>query len=115
VNGMRVVMTSQPTSLTGKLIDVLGRPAPEYAVIVFSTDRAHWASAPRRMTGLVKLDSAGGYRITGLPPGTYYLSAVTDAEPSELADPAFLEQLAAASLTITLKEGETKVQDLKLR
>jgi uncharacterized protein (DUF2141 family) len=115
VNGIRVVMTSQPTSLTGKLIDALGRPAPEYAVIVFSTDRAHWTSAPRRMTGLVKLDSAGGYRITGLPPGTYHLSAVTDAEPSELADPAFLEQLAAASLTITLKEGETKVQDLKLR
>jgi len=41
-----------------------------------------------------------------LPPGTYYLSAVTDAEPTELGDTAFLEQLAAASLTFTLKEGE---------
>jgi hypothetical protein len=67
------------------------------------------------MTGLVKLDSRGSYRISGLPPGTYYLSAVTDAEPSELADPAFLEQLAAASLTFTLKEGEVKVQDLKIK
>lgn len=115
VAGLRVVMTSQPTRLTGSLVDGLGRPAPEYAVIVFSTDRAHWTTAPRRMSGLVKLDSAGSYRITGLPPGTYYLSAVTDAEPSELADPAFLEQLAAAALTITLGEGEVKVQDLKMR
>lgn len=115
VTAMRVVLTSQPTQITGTLFDGLGRPAPEYAVIVFSTDRSHWAAAPRRMTGLVKLDSRGSYRISGLPPGTYYLSAVTDAEPSELADPAFLEQLAAASLTFTLKEGEVKVQDLKMR
>jgi hypothetical protein len=63
----------------------------------------------------VKLDSRGSYRISGLPPGTYYLSAVTDAEPSELADPSFLEQLAAASLTFTLKEGEVKVQDIKMK
>ncbi len=115
VTGMRVVLTSQPTQLTGTLFDGLGRPAAEYAVIVFSTDRAHWASAPRRMTGLVKLDSRGSYRISGLPPGTYYLAAVTDADPSDLGDPAFLEQLAAASLTFTLKEGENKVQDLKMR
>jgi hypothetical protein len=115
VSGLRVVLTSQPTQLSGTLLDGLGRPAPEYAVIVFSTDRAHWTTAPRRMTGLVKLDSRGSYRISGLPPGTYYLSAVTDAEPSELVDPSFLEQLAAASLTFTLKEGEVKVQDIKMK
>jgi hypothetical protein len=115
IAGLHVVLTSQPTQLSGTLFDGLGRPAPEYAVIVFSTDRAHWATAPRRMTGLVKLDSRGAYRITGLPPGTYYLSAVTDVDPAELGDTAFLEQLALASLTITLKEGETKVQDLKIK
>ena len=38
-----------------------------------------------------------------------------DAEPSELAEPAFLEQLASASLTFTLKEGEVKVQDVKMK
>jgi uncharacterized protein (DUF2141 family) len=115
ITGMRVALTSQPTQLTGTLFDGLGRPAPEFAVVVFSTDRAHWTAAPRRMTGLVKLDSRGSYRISGLPPGSYYLSAVTDVEPSELADPAFLEQLAAASLTFTLKEGEVRVQDLKMK
>ena len=115
IGGLHVVFTSQPTQLTGTLFDGLGRPAPEYAVIVFSTDRAHWAAAPRRMTGLVKLDSRGGYRITGLPPGSYYLSAVTDVDPAELGDAAFLEQLASAALTITLKEGEVKVQDLKMK
>lgn len=115
ITGMRVVLTSQPTQLTGTLLDALGRPAPEFSVVVFSTDRAHWAAAPRRMSGLVKLDSRGAYRITGLPPGTYYLAAVTDAEPSELSDPTFLEQLAAAAVTFTLTEGQAKTQDLKMR
>jgi uncharacterized protein (DUF2141 family) len=115
ISGLHVVFTAQPTQLSGTLLDGFGRPAPEYAVIVFSTDRAHWGTAPRRMTGLVKLDSKGGYRITGLPPGTYYLSAVTDVDPLELGDVAFLEQLAAAALTITLKESEVKVQDLKIK
>ena len=44
----------------------------------------------------------------------YYLVAVTDVEPSQLADPAFLELLSTGGLRITLSEGEKKVQDLKL-
>jgi protocatechuate 3,4-dioxygenase beta subunit len=114
VTGLRVVLTDQPTVVTGTLIDQLGRPAPEYAVVMFSTDRALWFRAPRRSTGLVRLDSTGAFRITGLPPGSYYLSALTDASPQQLADPSFLEQLAARALTVTLSEGEQKKQDLKL-
>jgi hypothetical protein len=109
-----VVLTDQPTVVTGTLVDQLGRPAPEYAVVMFSTDRVQWLSSPRRMTGLVRLDSAGAYRITGLPPGSYYLSAVTDASPQQLADPTFLEQLIPGALTVTLTEGQQKKQDLKL-
>ncbi|MCC7186749.1 MAG: carboxypeptidase regulatory-like domain-containing protein [Acidobacteria bacterium] len=114
VTGLRVTVSPASTVVSGTLLDQLGRPAPEFAVIMFSIDRAHWATAPRRMTGLVRLDSQGAYRIAGLPPGSYYLSAVTDASPQQLADPAFLEELAAAALTVTLTPGEQKRQDLKL-
>ena len=48
------------------------------------------------------------------PPGTYFLAALTDVDREELFDRAFLEQVAAGALTITLADGETKVQDLKL-
>jgi hypothetical protein len=114
VTGLHVAVSPASTVVSGTLLDQLGRPAPEFAVVMFSADRAHWATAPRRMTGLVRLDSNGAYRITGLPPGTYYLSAVTDASPQQLADPTFLEGLAAAALTVTLTPGEQKRQDLKL-
>jgi hypothetical protein len=42
------------------------------------------------------------------------LVAVTDVEPGEWFDPDFLEQLAAASMRITLSDGEKKTQDLRL-
>jgi hypothetical protein len=47
-------------------------------------------------------------------PGEYYISAVTSVEATDFGDPAFFEQLVAASLKITIAEGETKVQDLRL-
>jgi hypothetical protein len=49
-----------------------------------------------------------------LPPGEYYLTAVTDIGPEEQYDPAFLDELVKASVRFTLGEGERKVQDLRL-
>jgi hypothetical protein len=49
-----------------------------------------------------------------LPAGDYYVCALTDLDPSDLYDPAFLDQLAPVSFKITLADGEKKVQNLKL-
>jgi hypothetical protein len=114
LSNLVVTLTDHPTELTGRLVDRLNRPAPEYSVVVFTTDRALWAASQRRMSGVVKLGSDGTFHVTGLPPGEYYLSAVTEATPAQLGDPAFLEQLAQAAMKISLAEGEKKVQDLKL-
>ena len=40
---------------------------------------------------------------------------MTDIDPSDLRDPAVLEEMAAASVRVTLAEGEKKVQDLRIR
>jgi hypothetical protein len=109
-----LTMTDQSTEISGVLIDQLGRPAPEYSVIVFSADRAHWGSAPRRSSGIVKVASDGGYRISGLPSGNYLLCVVTDIEPGSLGDPSFLEELARAGIPIVLAEGEKRRQDFKI-
>jgi hypothetical protein len=111
---LTVTMTDQVTEIAGVLIDQLGRPAPEYSVIVFSADRSHWGTAPRRTSGIVKVGSDGGYRITGLPGGNYFLCVVTDVEPGSLSDPSFLEELARAGVAITLADGEKRRQDFKI-
>jgi hypothetical protein len=111
---LMLTMTDRVTEITGTLLDQLGRPSPEYSVVVFSADRAHWGTAPRRISGLVKLATDGSYRVSGLPPGDYVLCVVTDVDASQLSDPSMLEQLMPAGVKLTLAEGEKKRQDFKI-
>jgi hypothetical protein len=114
ISDVVVTLTDRATEITGMLFDQLGRPAPEYAVVVYPVDPALRASAPRRSTGLVRLGTDGSYSITGLPPGEYFLAAVTDLDPAQLNDPAFLDAMSAAAIRITLSDGERKRQDVRL-
>ena len=114
VSDVAVTLTDRPAEIAGTVLDQLGRPTPEYAIVVFSTDRAHWSTAPRRVSGVVKAGSDGRFTVTGMPPGEYFLAVLTDPDPVQLKDPSFLEQLAASAIRVTLAEGESKVQDVKL-
>jgi hypothetical protein len=107
---LTLTMTDRVTEITGTLLDQLGRPAPEYSVVVFSADRSHWGTAPRRISGLVKLATDGSYRVSGLPPGDYVLCVVTDVDASQLNDPSMLEQLMPAGVKLTLVEARRNVR-----
>ena len=114
VGDLIVTFTDTPTEISGTLVDQLGRPAPEYTVVVFSTDRSRWLSPFARSARAVRLASDGTFRVSGLPPGEYYLAAVTAIDPVQLLDTAFLEQLATAALKLTIAEGEKKIQNLRI-
>ena len=58
--------------------------------------------------------SDGKFKLAGLPPGEYYMAAVTEFEYPDLSDPSFLEQFTAGAFKITLAEGEKKVQDIRM-
>jgi hypothetical protein len=58
--------------------------------------------------------SDGRFTITGLPAGEYYIAALTDLNASEMYEPSFLASIVPAAITVTLGDGEKKVQDLKL-
>jgi len=114
VSGVVVTFTDHPTELSGRLTDPKGKPAPEYWVVAFTTDRTFWTPGSRRVRTM-KPDADGKYRTFGLPPGEYYMVALTELDQADLTDASFLEQLAAASFKITLGDGEKKtLPDLKL-
>ena len=108
-----VTITDRISVLSGKLIDGNGQPAPDYAILVFPADRTHWLYPSRRLLRS-RSASDGSFRVTGLPAGNYFLAALTDLEGIDLGDHAFLESVAAASIPISLGEGEKKTQDIRL-
>lgn len=108
-----LTFTNKAQTLTGTLSDAAQRPAPDYTIVVFPEDRTLWPSARRVRT--VRPGTDGKFTITGLPSGSYRIAAVTDISPEETRDLALLEELAGASILFTLADGETRVQDLRIK
>jgi hypothetical protein len=114
LGAVAVTFTDQSTELSGKVTDPAGEPVSDLTILVFPTDRSLWAPTSRRMRQPSQPGSDGMFKVTGLPPGDYFLAAVTDLEQNDWGDPAFMEQVAAAALKLTLGEGEKKVQNLRI-
>jgi hypothetical protein len=49
-----------------------------------------------------------------MPPGDYHLAVLWDFEPAMLSSPGFFEQAAAASVRVTLAEGEQREQRIEI-
>jgi 5-hydroxyisourate hydrolase-like protein (transthyretin family) len=105
-------MTRATQSVTGVVQDASGRPAPGLTVVLFPSDRALW-SVGRRLRS-ARSGQDGRYTIANIPSGEYRLAALTDLNPAESSNPAFLEQLVPGSIPIAVKAGDRKVQDLRV-
>jgi hypothetical protein len=108
-----LTLTDRGTELSGHLLDQAGRPAPSHYVIVLAADRSMWLRGSRRQVS-VRPASDGQYSVRNLPPGEYLIAAVTDMDIADLSDTAFLEMLVPAAMKVTLREGEHKVQELRV-
>jgi hypothetical protein len=111
--GMTITYTDRAAELSGVLTDATGQPAPEFFVVAFSADKRFWIDGSRRVAQ-ARPARDGSFMFTGLPPGEYYVGALTNLQTGQLGDPSFLEPLIGASFKITLAEGEKKRQDLRI-
>jgi len=113
VSDIVVTFSDKRTELSGALQDATGQPASQYIVQVFPTDRARW-EAPSRWIASTRAGVDGSFRFNGLPPGEYYVCALTEQDPQQKIDAAYLEPLVALSFKVTLAEGEKKSQSFKV-
>ena len=108
-----VTFTDAAAEIGGSLQDATGRPAPDYTIVVFAADKAYWTQNSRRVRN-TRPGTDGRFSIANLPPGDYRIAAVVDVSPTEIVEPAFLEQIVGASIAVTVGLGEKKTQDLKI-
>jgi hypothetical protein len=108
-----LTLSDRHTAIDGSLSNTTGRPAPDYFMVAFATDRAMWRTPSRRVVS-TRPSTSGAFEIKDLPPGTYYLAALTDVEAGDLDDAEFLQSLVTASLTVTVTEGQTTRQDVRI-
>jgi len=114
IRGMTVTLASAGAQLSGALQTWDKEPATDFTIVVLTTDRGLWRSAARRIRS-TRPATDGQFHIDNLPSGEYFIAALTDAEPDDLADPAFLESLAPSAIKLTLGEGERRIQNLTVK
>jgi hypothetical protein len=108
-----VTYVDEASELSGALTTATGEPFSDVFVIAFSTVRDHWGPRARRVQA-VRPGVDGRYVVARLPPGDYFLAAVTDIDPDEWEDPAFLADLVDSAVRLSVGKGEKKVQDLRI-
>jgi hypothetical protein len=113
VGGALLTFTNRTQQLSGTLQDAMGRPSSDYTIVLFPAEQRYWTPQSRRIVA-ARPGTDGRFTFRGIPAGEYRLTAITDAEPGEWYDPDFLSQLLGASIPLSLAEGQSRVQDIRL-
>jgi hypothetical protein len=113
ISGVEVELTNKLTTISGLVTNSRGEASKDYTAIVFAQEKEKW-TGNTRYQGSGRPDQDGRFKITGLPPGEYYIIAVDRVEPGQQGDPDFLESVRSRATSLSLNEGETKTVDLRL-
>jgi hypothetical protein len=114
---VEVVVTDRVTELSGAIVNDRARSVGGAMVIVFSMDRQQWYPASRYLRRSSSSQD-GAFTMTGLPAGSYFVSAVaTIPTGTEDAwqDPEFLESLIPGASTISFTDRQKAALTLRLR
>jgi Carboxypeptidase regulatory-like domain len=113
VSGVRIVFVETLAEIGGRLEDATGQPTADYVVVLFPADKRYWLPQARRIRATTTT-TGGQFTFGALPAGDYRLAAVTDVEEGAWYGPAFLQAVQAASLPVSVRDGERKTQNLRV-
>jgi hypothetical protein len=113
VDDIVLTFSDRHSMLSGTLSTSEGLAATDYFVVVVTTDRTLWRPDARRIRH-VRPASDGSFAFVDLPAGDYVLAALTDFDPMDLSDPAFLAQLLPLAVPVAVRDGDTTTQNLAI-
>jgi hypothetical protein len=114
VRDVTVRFSDELTQISGSLQGATGQVITEYYIVAIPTDKSLWRPRSRRILS-VRPATDGRFVFNDLPAGEYTIAALTDLDPVDLWDTAFLTQIAAAGAPVAVADGEKKVHDLRIR
>lgn len=112
IDNVRVVITNQFPSVTGRITDERGAPA-DGTVLLFPADSEKWLESAGSARS-ARPDQSGLYRFESVRPGDYLLVAVESMQQWQVYDPEFLEQLRGQATKVTLTRNEAETVNLTL-
>jgi protocatechuate 3,4-dioxygenase beta subunit len=114
---IEVVVSPAAATISGKISGPGCDPPNGCAALVFSGDPSKWYRRSQSLR-LERLAQNGEFRAAGLPPGSYYVLALSDRSDlvtiGSWQDPENLEKLRARATPVTVHEAESRVVTLRL-
>jgi hypothetical protein len=115
LTGVLVTCTDRPGAIAGTVAGASGS-ADGADVIVFPADSTAWRDigVPARRGRDQRVELNGMFSITNLPPGDYFVVALSGVEASEWRDPKLLDSLIPLATRVALANGGTASVSLKV-
>jgi hypothetical protein len=116
-DNIEIVVSPSPATISGSVARRGGAAVADCAVLLFSTDSQRWYRFSQALR-LERPSQDREFRIASLPPGSYYLVALSDSSDlitsGSWREPATLEKLRPLATRVTVQEGELRVVNLEL-
>jgi hypothetical protein len=114
LSDVTIRFSDELTQLSGTLQGATGQLITEYYIVAIPADKSMWRPRGRRILSM-RPATDGRFVFSNILAGEYVIAALTDLDPIDLWDPAFLTQIAAAGAPVTVADGEKKVHDLRIK
>jgi protocatechuate 3,4-dioxygenase beta subunit len=113
---VEIIVSEAGATIEGRATAEPSAAVASFSVVVYATTPALWSGRSRHVR-VVRSKEGGMFRVAGLPPGDYFVAAVSRLDTSidgAQADPDALDGLSAGASRITLLEGDLRTLNLRL-
>jgi hypothetical protein len=117
ISGVLIQFSDDVSRIAGTVRTAQGTPDNSVSVVVFPADRQRWTSYGSRFSRRLRstpVSASGTFAFMALPPGDYFVAAISDALIDSWQDPKVLDAVSRTATRVSLAENEKRTVDLRV-